>query len=170
MGPKIDIESFDVKSFDLERALSYSPRVPNPASRPIGLHVALTAKVVRRAFDDALSAAGGSLPTWLVLLSLKSGRAVNQRELAEAAGIGSATLTHHLNSLESEGLVTRRRDPDNRRVHIVELSKSGDALFQQLRTAAAAFDKRLRTGLDDAEIATLAELLDRLQANAGRES
>jgi MarR family transcriptional regulator for hemolysin len=72
--------------------------------------------------------------------------------------------------LESEGLVTRRRDPNNRRVHIVELSKSGDALFQQLRTAAAAFDKRLRTGLDDAEIATLAELLDRLQANAGRES
>ncbi|HZF30032.1 MAG TPA: MarR family transcriptional regulator [Gammaproteobacteria bacterium] len=143
------------------------PRVPTLPGRPIGLRVAVTAKAVRRAFDEALVEAGGSLPTWLVLVSVKGAAAGNQRELADAAGIKGATLTHHLNALEKAGLVTRRRDPDNRRVHVVELTSSGEALFQKLRGAAAAFDKRLRTGLTDAEVAGLARLLDRLSENAG---
>ena len=42
-----------------------------PARLPIGLHLAQVAKVVSRAFDDALAEAGGSLPVWLVLISLK---------------------------------------------------------------------------------------------------
>jgi MarR family transcriptional regulator for hemolysin len=121
---------------------------------------------VRRAFDAALFEAGGSLPTWLVLLSLKSGGAGNQQELAGTAGITGATMTHHLNTLEKAGLVTRRRNPDNRRVHTVELTVDGEALFQKLRGAAAAFDKRLRAGITESEVAELGQLLDRLSANA----
>ena len=45
-----------------------------PSSEPIGLHVARVAKSLNRAFEAALSDVGGSLPTWLILLSLKSGR------------------------------------------------------------------------------------------------
>ena len=101
-------------------------------------------RTVSRAFDDALAAAGGSLPVWLVLISLKSGRLASQRELADAVGIQGATLSHHLNAMESAGLVTRRRDPRNRRLHLVELTPAGDALFSRLREVAFAFDQRLR--------------------------
>lgn len=142
------------------------PRVPMPPGRPIGLRLALTAKAVSRAFDAALGEAGGSLPMWLVLLSLKSGGGANQRALADAAGIKGATLTHHLNALEKEGLATRRRDPANRRVHVVELTAGGEALFQKLRAAAVTFDKRLRTGLTDADVAGVARLLEKLAENA----
>jgi MarR family transcriptional regulator for hemolysin len=85
--------------------------MPRPVRQPLGLHLAQVAKVVSRAFDDALAEAGGSLPVWLVLISLKSHQAASQRQVAEAAGIQGATLTHHLNAMESAGLVTRRRDP-----------------------------------------------------------
>ncbi|WP_345464081.1 MarR family transcriptional regulator [Deinococcus carri] len=118
-----------------------------------------------RAFDDALSAAGGSLPTWLVLLALKRHPRANQRELAEQVGIQGATLTHHLNAMEAEGLVTRRRDPANRRVHIIELTASGEDAFQRLREAAVTFDRRLRAGLDEAEINGLRQVLAKLQGN-----
>jgi MarR family transcriptional regulator, transcriptional regulator for hemolysin len=132
---------------------------------PIGLHLTRTARVLSRAFDDALAAAGGSVPVWLVLLSLKTQRLANQRRLAEAIGIQGATVTHHLNAMEADGLVTRRRDPTNRRVHVVELTEAGEALFQRLRAAAVAFDRQLRTGLADEDVATLARLLDRLCNN-----
>ena len=122
-------------------------------------------RIVSRAFDDALAQAGGSLPVWLVLISLKSGRLASQRELADAVGIQGATLTHHLNAMESAGLVTRRRDPENRRLHLVELTPAGDALFARLRDAAAAFDERLRTGLSQPDVVQLEELLDRLREN-----
>jgi MarR family transcriptional regulator for hemolysin len=122
--------------------------------------------VVSRAFDEALAQADGSLPVWLVLLNLKSGRAANQRELAAAVGVTEATLTHHLNAMEASGLLTRRRDPDNRRVHVVELTDDGEEAFTRLRNAAVAFDRRLRRGLSAEELATLEGLLTRLELNA----
>jgi len=136
-----------------------------PARHPIGLYLTQVAKVVSRAFDDALARAGGSLPMWLVLISLKSRQAASQRELAETVGIQGATLTHHLNAMESAGLLTRRRDPANRRIHVVELTPEGDALFVRLRDAALAFDARLRSGLSEPDLAQLQDLLTRLRDN-----
>jgi MarR family transcriptional regulator for hemolysin len=123
------------------------------------------AKVVSRAFDEVLAQAGGTLPAWLVLISIKSRRLASQRELADAMGIEGATLTHHLNGMESAGLITRRRDPGNRRIHIVELTPDGEALFLRLRDAALAFDARLRSGLSAQDVGALGGLLDRLRAN-----
>ena len=137
-----------------------------PLRTPIGRQLAGTAKTVSRAFDDALAEADGSVPVWLVLISLKSQRLRNQRELAAAVGIREATLTHHLNSMDEQGLITRRRDPSNRRVHLVELTDAGEAAFDRLRGAATDFDRRLRAGLSDEDIDLLAGLLGRLEANA----
>ena len=123
------------------------------------------ARIVRRAFDEALAEAGGSLPEWLVLLNLKIRRPANQRELAEAIGVTEATLTHHLNAMDSGGLITRRRDTTNRRIHIVELTGAGEEIFLRLRTAAMAFDQRLRADISEMEFATLEHLLDRLVRN-----
>ena len=139
--------------------------MPRPARQPIGLYLARTARSVSRAFDDALAQAGGSVPVWLVLISLKSQQVRNQRELAEAVGIREATLTHHLNSMDELGLITRRRDPANRRVHLVELTEAGEAAFLRLRGAATAFDQRLRAGLSGDEVSQLEALLGRLAAN-----
>jgi MarR family transcriptional regulator, transcriptional regulator for hemolysin len=139
-----------------------------PTVEPIGLEVARTAKVLSRAFDEALGAGGGSLPTWLVLVSLMAQSHGRQRDLADAVGIESATLTHHLNRMEAAGLLTRRRDPENRRVHQVELTDSGEATFHALRNRAADFDEQLRTGFTDSELAQLRGFLDRLRANASK--
>ena len=139
--------------------------MPSPAQQPLGLHLTRVSRTVSRAFDETLAEAGGSLPAWLVLISLKSRQLASQRELAEAVGIQGATLTHHLDTMESAGLVTRRRDPANRRLHLVELTPAGDALFLRLRDAAMAFDRRLRSGLSDDDVAQLETLLTRLRDN-----
>ena len=136
-----------------------------PEPVPLGLRLARAAKAVSRAFDDALAEAGGSRPTWLVLVTLKGKLVASQRELAEAIGIRGPTLTHHLDVMESAGLVTRRRDPANRRVHLVELTGAGDVLFYRLKDAVAAFDQRLRHGISPPDIAKAEQLLDRLRGN-----
>jgi MarR family transcriptional regulator for hemolysin len=140
--------------------------MPHQYGPPIGLALARAAKAASRAFDETLAAAGGSLPVWLVLLSLKTQQVGNQRELAEAVGIQGATLTHHLNAMEANGLLTRRRDPDNRRVHLVELTELGEATFVTLRMAATGFDQRLRRGLTPNELAETQRVLGILTANA----
>lgn len=138
-----------------------------PFRRPIGLQLGQAARSVSRAFEDALQAADGTLPVWLILLNLKIHKPGNQHDLAEKVGIREATLTHHLNAMDTKGLVTRTRSPVNRRIHVVELTQAGEAAFTRLQEAAIAFDARLRAGLDDSDLDTLSGLLGRLTANVG---
>ncbi|HEX5493769.1 MAG TPA: MarR family winged helix-turn-helix transcriptional regulator [Mycobacteriales bacterium] len=137
-----------------------------PDKPPIGLVVTRTAKALNRAFERALGGAGGSQPVWLILLALKSQPGSTQRRLAEELGIREATMTHHLNGMEQAGLVTRRRDPNNRRVHQVTVTEDGEILFERLRAAALAFDLRLRSGASDGQLDQLTETLQRLADNA----
>ena len=79
-------------------------------------------------------------------------------------GISGATLTHHLSTLEDQGLVRRWRDAGNRRVQQVALTEAGEELFARLRKVAANHDRRLRSHLSDAETAQLSKLLEKLRA------
>jgi MarR family transcriptional regulator for hemolysin len=155
MHKRIEVESFDVYPFAMR-----------PTDVPIGLLVSRTAKALSRAFDDALVAAGGSTPTWLVLLAIKTGGHRTQGDLAEAVGVRQPTLTHHLDSLEREGLVHREREAGNRRVQQVALTDAGEQMFLRLRRAAGSFDGRLRAGLDETEVTELRRLLAHLVENA----
>jgi MarR family transcriptional regulator, transcriptional regulator for hemolysin len=137
-----------------------------PSDDSLGLFVTRTARELSRAFEDALVAAGGSTPTWLVLKALSDGPHATQRELAEAVGVRQPTLVHHLDAMERAGLVTRDRGPGNRRVQIVGVTDAGERLFLRLRRAASSFDGRLRAGLDEADLAELRHLLLQLVENA----
>jgi MarR family transcriptional regulator for hemolysin len=141
-----------------------------PAASPIGLDLSRTARAVSTAFERAMAEAGGSGAVWQVLVLVRSRRWGKQSEMAEALGITGATLTHHLNALERQGLVRRWREEGNRRVQRTELTDAGIALFDRLRHVAMAFDARLREGLDDEDAATLAGLLGKLRAAVERES
>jgi len=136
-----------------------------PPGPPLGRELARTAKAVGRAFNGALVEAGGSLPIWLVLSSLKGEQWRTQHELARAVGIEGPTLTRHLDSLERAGLVVRRRDPSDRRAVQVELTAAGHALHAQLLEAVIAFNRRLHAGLTKQEIDALRHALARLEEN-----
>lgn len=136
-----------------------------PAQPPIGMLVARVGKALDRAFDDALAAAGGTRPTWLILLAVKSGAGGTQAGLARHVGISGPTLIHHLDRLESAGVVERTRDPANRRPYSISLTSDGDELFLRLRSAAVAFDSRLRNGITERSIGELRRVLSRLSDN-----
>jgi MarR family transcriptional regulator, transcriptional regulator for hemolysin len=137
---------------------------------PIGLQLARAAKAVGRAFNDSLAEVGGSVPTWLILSSLKGEDWPAQHHLARALDIEGPTLTRHLDVLEHAGLVVRRRDPADRRAVRVELTDTGHELHAAMLEAVIAFNKRLRSGLGDKEVDSLRTLLATLEENvrAGR--
>lgn len=134
---------------------------------PIGLHLARTARTVTQAFERAMAEAGGSGAAFQVMLLVQSQKWGNQARMAAALGITGATLTHHLNALERDGLVRRWRDPANRRVQHTELTPTGEELFARLRGVALRHDERLRTSITEAETAMLHEVLARLAAAVG---
>src|SRR3954453_8101639 len=58
-----------------------------------------------------------------------------QRELQQTMGIDPSILVTLLNPLEADGLVARDRDPDDRRRHLVTLTRAGE---RHLASAARA--------------------------------
>jgi MarR family transcriptional regulator for hemolysin len=140
-----------------------------PEGPPIGLQLANTAKTVTRAFNAALADAGGSLPVWLILTALRGEQWRTQLELARSLGIEGPTLTRHLDGMERAGLVERRRDPNDRRAVLVELTDAGRELHTRLRKNVVEFDERLRSGLDQDGLGRLRTLLTRLEHNVREE-
>ncbi len=136
-----------------------------PFGPPVGLRLASVAKQVSRAFDDALASAGGSRPTWLVLMTLRGSGSSSQSEVADAIGIRGATLSHHLAAMERDGLISRVRGEADRRNVAVTLTDEGLARFEALRTVAQQFDSRLRRGLDENQVQVLYDLLAHLEHN-----
>jgi MarR family transcriptional regulator for hemolysin len=135
-----------------------------PVQAPIGLQLSRTARVATNAFERAMAQAGGSASAWQVLVVVRAGQWGTQAKMAEAMGITGATLTHHLNALEDQGLVRRWREASNRRVQQVALTKPGEELFDRLREVAVRHDERLRSTLSEQEVEQLGRLLEKVRA------
>jgi MarR family transcriptional regulator for hemolysin len=151
-----------------DRGMSKSPARPRgsgpPARTPIGLTLTRTARVVTNAFERAMAEADGSASAWQVLLLVRAGQWSTQAGMAKAMGITGATLTHHLNALEDQGLVRRWREASNRRVQQVALTDAGEAHFDRLREVAVRHDERLRSTLSEKEVEQLGALLEKLRS------
>ena len=104
----------------------------------------------------------------IALYGLRRGP-MSQQALGDAVGVDPSKLVGLLNDLEADGLVLRRRDPADRRRHIVELSELGRARLGEAERAVAAVEEKLLAGLDDGQRAELLTLLRRIADNAGLE-
>jgi DNA-binding MarR family transcriptional regulator len=103
------------------------------------------------------------------LFMLRQQGPMSQQALLEAVGVDPSKLVGVLNDLEEDGLILRRRDPVDRRRHIVEISAEGEAKMQAAEEAVRAVDERLLAGLDEDDRARLFELLRRIAENLGQE-
>jgi DNA-binding MarR family transcriptional regulator len=84
---------------------------------------------------------------------------MSQQAFADRVGVDPTKLVGLLNGLEGQHLVVRRRDPVDRRRHIVENSRAGEARVDAALAAAAAVEDELLAALDDEQRAQLQELL-----------
>jgi MarR family transcriptional regulator for hemolysin len=136
-----------------------------PSIEPVGRQLVFTAKAMREAFEDALAAAGGSLPSWLVLHTLADLGYVNQAALASHVHLEGATITHHIDRLEAAGLVRRVLDPTDRRVRKIELTPAGAELHARMLAEAIRLQDVVLAGLTAEDRAALAHYLAVIQAN-----
>ncbi|MFE7515125.1 MarR family winged helix-turn-helix transcriptional regulator [Streptomyces sp. NPDC057540] len=109
----------------------------------------------------ALGVAGLHPRSAMTLMQLAPG-AMSQRDLAAAMEVDPSQLVAILNELESEGLAERRRDPADRRRHIVEITEAGAGALRRVDTAVGEAERELFGDLTEAEQAVLRGLLDRV--------
>jgi DNA-binding MarR family transcriptional regulator len=84
---------------------------------------------------------------------------LGQRELGQEMETDPSILVTLLNPLEAEGLLSRRRDPLDRRRHLVSLTARGERRLAAAARAQREAEEELFAGLDEAQREQLRVLL-----------
>jgi DNA-binding MarR family transcriptional regulator len=91
----------------------------------------------------------------------------SQQLLCETIDVDASKLVGILNDLEDDGLIVRRRDPNDRRRHIVELTKEAQTRLAKAEKVAKSVEEEFFAGLNDDERAQLRLLLARVADATG---
>jgi DNA-binding MarR family transcriptional regulator len=159
-GEELDYWSFiDVA---LERTARELPGLDAPAMRLVlSLHRASNAMVYDLE-STVHRPRGWSWPGFRVLFVLWLTAPLEAKRVAQLSGMSRAAVSALVNTLERDGLVTRRTAGHDRRA--VELSLT-DTGRETMASAFAAHHERERiwaSALSDAEVATLTDLLEKM--------
>ncbi|MFG3253628.1 MarR family winged helix-turn-helix transcriptional regulator [Streptomyces sp. NPDC048172] len=82
--------------------------------------------------------------------------------IAKRLGLTPAAMTHRIDRMLTQGLVTREQDPDNRVRVIIGLTDTGREKWLQVMRKASVFEEDLLQDLNTEERGHLGELLTRL--------
>lgn len=142
--------------------MNISPSLPlisveeNSSTGPILLITQLSRLISRRSTPELL---GQTLKEVAVLAYLREYEEPTQQQLTEGLCIDTNYCVMLLNDLEASGLVERRRDPTDRRRHIVTMTEQGRKALHQAEAAQQTLEDEILGALDSNERSELSHLM-----------
>lgn len=130
---------------------------PLALERQVCFALVVAARTVLSVYRPVLEPLGLTHPQYLVMLALWGREPMSVKDLSEALQLDPPTLSPLLKRLEAQGLLERRRVPEDQRSLAVTLTERGRALREEaLRVPGQVLD---RLGMDVAELERLRDEL-----------
>src|SRR6266850_1923563 len=124
-------------------------------------------RITTHRFTEALEPFGIRPRHVAALIELRDQGELTQQSLCGQLHLDPTNLVAILNELEERGYATRRRDPEDRRRHLVEVSKKGIAVLDKVSKAMDGVEAELLDGLEPAEREQLEGLLTSIWERSG---
>jgi DNA-binding MarR family transcriptional regulator len=124
-------------------------------------------RITMHRFTQALEPFGVRPRHVAALIELRDRGELTQQALCGQLHLDPTNLVTILNELEERGYATRRRDPDDRRRHLVEVSKTGLAVIDKVSEVMDGVEEELLEGLDPAERRELGGILASIWDRSG---
>jgi DNA-binding MarR family transcriptional regulator len=129
---------------------------------PAAVLIARVARLVRSRLDAALGPSELRQRQLVALSYLRAHGPARQQALAQSLCMDASSLVCLLNDLEDRDLIARRRDREDRRRGILELTDHGRDALAEIDAALAEIDAEILADLDESERTELRTLLTRL--------
>lgn len=127
---------------------------------------AASREVIKR-YRPYLDAMELTYTQYIVLMVIWEHGTISVRDLGRKLYLDSGTLTPVLKTMEQAGLITRRRSTEDERVLMITITESGLALQEKAQEIPAAIRESL--GLNEKELQTLMQLLNKILVSSGEE-
>ena len=143
------------------------PPIDPPAdpSSAFGFLLAEVSRRYVRRFEQRAREVQLTLPTCRVLAYLERHPGLSQARLAEFTALEPMAVVRVLDRLQADGLVERRPDPNDRRVHSVHLSAAAAPVLAEVKRLAALTRAEIFAGIDPARRDTFLAVLEQLRDN-----
>src|SRR3982750_2692558 len=124
-------------------------------------------RITQHRFSEALEPFGIRPRHVAALIELRDRGELTQQSLCGQLHLDPTNLVAILNELEQRGYATRRRDPEDRRRHLVEVSKKGIAVIEKVSEVMDGVEEDLLGGLEPAERQQLGGVLTSIWEGSG---
>src|SRR5438105_10859055 len=124
-------------------------------------------RITMHRFSEALEPFGIRPRHVAALIELRDRGELTQQSLCGQLHLDPTNLVAILNELERRGYATRRRDPEDRRRHLVEVSKKGIAVIEKVSEVMDGVEDELLDGFEPAEREQLEGLLTAIWERSG---
>jgi MarR family transcriptional regulator for hemolysin len=134
-------------------------------SRLPGALVYRTARLWQRWADERFQSLGLAVAQLPVLIALKDGSALTQKELARLAQIEQPTMALLLDRMERDGLIRRAAHETDKRSSLIRLTPLALKQLPRAKSILLQGNKTALRGFTDDEISMLIQLLLRVLQN-----
>ncbi len=100
---------------------------------------------------------------WRLLALLGESGAIKTREARHATTLDKVQISRAVNQMLTRGLLVRRELPEDRRNHVIELTRQGLSLYRKLIPEVLAVESAILARLDRSTLDCLTDALKRLQ-------
>ena len=123
------------------------------------------ARLFKTYADQRVSALRMTRSQWAVLSRLERREGVSQAELAQALDIAPISLARLVDKLADQGLVERRADDNDRRIHRLYLTPAVAPVLKRLAALSRDVMGVALAGVEPNEVAEMTGRLSRIKAN-----
>ncbi len=159
----------EVNDAELQLDQVTDPRVYDDKGRSIAWRLKDTYRLYASRTQHILARREVNLGHWFYLRILSEHDGLSQQELSRRVGIHPNTAVPALDSMEKNGLVTRTRDPKDRRRFCIHLTEKGRGFRDEMAPPIKAMLARSVNGVSTEELDVFFNVLDKIWNNLNPE-
>jgi DNA-binding MarR family transcriptional regulator len=107
---------------------------------------------------------------FLIMIGIRRNQDVSQLGIAKFLGLTPAAVSRQIECMQKKGLVQREEKKENRREHVLSLTKKGNAQFKRASVALKGRFRRIYSSMGQGEIDALEKGLEKLLYALSKES